>query len=211
MSEEYERHFRELLARRRRLRKLLRPLPRRANVRRYPVVKWFAEAARKRPFLWSLKRENVLPALYLGSIVSLWPLYGFQLVVAVFVALYARANLTITVALQFITNPLTLIPIYGFTYWVGRKLMGWMGVDTEFPAKLSFENLAEAGWDVFIALFLGGLVVGLGVALLSDITWRLLSWEARLFRNRLAAHRIRKELMEAAAKQPASSDPASGA
>lgn len=208
MSEEYERHFRELLARRRRLRKLLRPLPRRANVRRYPVVKWFAEAARKRPYLWSLKRENVLPALYLGSIVSLWPLYGFQLVVAVFVALYARANLTITVALQFITNPLTLIPIYGFTYWVGRKLMGVMGVDTEFPVKLSFENMAEAGWDVLIALFLGGLVVGLGVALICDITWRLLSWEARVFRNRLAAHRIRKELMEAAAKEQEGGDSA---
>ncbi|MBD8526376.1 DUF2062 domain-containing protein [Pseudomarimonas arenosa] len=208
MSEEYERHFRELLARRRRLRKLLRPLPRRANVRRYPVVKWFAEAARKRPFLWSLKRENVLPALYLGSIVSLWPLYGFQLVVAVFVALYARANLTITVALQFITNPLTLIPIYGFTYWVGRKVMGWMGVDTEFPSKLSFENMAEAGWDVLAALFLGGLVVGLGVALICDVSWRLLSWEARVFRNRLAAHRIRKELMEAAAKDRSGGDPA---
>ena len=57
-----------------------------------------------------------------------------------------------------------------------------------------------------IALFLGGLVVGLAVALICDVSWRLLSWEARVFRNRLAAHRIRKELMEAAAKD-ASSDP----
>lgn len=188
MSEEYDRHFRELLARRRRLRKLLRPLPRRANVRRYPVIKWFARQASSRPYLWSFRRENVLPALYVGGVVSLLPLYGIQLVVALGVAILFRANLTLTVALQFITNPLTIVPIYGFTAWVGTRLMHALAIGEHLPVPAFYAN----------ALMIGGVVVGLGVALLCDIAWRILAWEARQFRNRLAAHRIRRDLMLAA-------------
>ena len=54
------------LARRRRLRRWLKPLPRRANVDRYPVVRWFAAAARARPWLWSFRRREVLVSLYAG-------------------------------------------------------------------------------------------------------------------------------------------------
>jgi uncharacterized protein (DUF2062 family) len=196
MSEEYDRHFRELLARRRRLRKLLRPLPRRANVRRYPVIKWFAQQAASRPYLWSFRRENVLPALYVGGVVSLLPLYGVQLLAAMGVAILFRANLTLTVALQFITNPFTIVPIYGFTGWVGSRLMQTLGVGSELPSAAFYAN----------ALVIGGVVVGLGVALLCDIAWRFLAWEARQFRNRLAAHRIRRELMQAAQRDAASRD-----
>src|SRR3546814_6139453 len=37
---------------------LLRPLPRRANVSRYPVIKWFAGLARRLPFLWSFRAQH---------------------------------------------------------------------------------------------------------------------------------------------------------
>lgn len=189
MSEEYDRHFRELLARRRRLRRLLKPLPRRANVRRYPVIKWFAEKASKRPYLWSFKRENVLPALYVGSVVSLLPLYGFQILVALGVCLLFRANLTITVALQFITNPFTLVPIYAFTGWVGVVLMQLVGVGEELPKPIFLAN----------ALMVGGVVVGLATALLCDLAWRFLAWEARVFKQKLLLHRQRVEQARALA------------
>ena len=82
MPPELERHHRRLLARRRWLRRLLRPLPRRANVRRYPVIKWFAARAAQRPDLWSFKRQHVMRAIYAGSILALLPLYGVQFVLA---------------------------------------------------------------------------------------------------------------------------------
>ncbi len=175
MTEDLRRHRQDLRTRRRRLRILLKRLPRRANVHRYPVIRWFAHLAAKAPFLWSYKRKNLVPALYAGSVLAFLPLYGFQFVLAFGVALMMRANLTVTVALQFITNPFTILPIYGFTSLVGSRLMTAVGFGDELPTALFFTN----------ALFIGGVVVGLGVALLADLLWRFFAWEARRFRAQL--------------------------
>lgn len=179
MQHELDTHLLKLLRRRRWLRRLLRPLPRRANVRRYPVIKWFAEHAGRYPFLWSFKRQHVLPALYAGSVLALLPLYGVQLPIAFLIAVLLRANLTLTVALQFLTNPFTLVPIYGATAWVGSKLMTAFGVGADLPTPLFYAN----------ALFVGGAAVGLATALAADLGWRFGAWEAAQFRAKLAALR----------------------
>lgn len=167
---------RKWLARRRRLRRWLRPLPRRANVARYPVIKWFAEAARKRPYLWSFKRPQVLAALYAGSVLALLPVYGLQLLIGVLLAIGVRGNLTVMIALQMITNPLTLAPIYVGTHALGSWLIG-----------LSGHGGTSAVGSYLTALVVGGIVGGLALAGLLDLAWRLLAWEARHFRDQLQA------------------------
>jgi hypothetical protein len=168
---------RQWLARRRRLRRWLRPLPRRANVARYPVIKWFAEAARKRPYLWSFKRPQVLASLYAGSVLALMPVYGLQLLIGLLLAMLVRGNLTVMIALQMITNPLTLAPIYVGTHALGSWLIGLTGYGHGVSAAGSYIN----------ALVVGGLVGGTGLALALDLSWRLLAWEARRFRGQLQA------------------------
>lgn len=175
MKRERDRHLRELIRRRRFARRLLRPLPRRANVARYPVIKWFARHASKRPFLWSFKREHVLPALYGGAILALLPLFGVQFLAAFGAALLLRCNLTVTVGLQFITNPFTLLPIYGFTGYVGNSVMRMLDLGGNLGFVLGGAN----------ALVVGGIIVGVAVALVADIAWRIAAWEARRFRARM--------------------------
>lgn len=175
MRLEYERVLREWLQRRKRLRRLLRPLPRRGNVHRYPVIKWFAEHAHRRPYLWSYKRAQIVPALYVGSVIALLPIYGIQIVIAFACALLFRANLTVFVALQFVTNPLTIVPVYAFTGWVGTRLMPYLGLSETLPTAIYYAN----------ALFVGGVVIGLLFAVLADLSWRLIAWEARRFSARL--------------------------
>lgn len=178
--------------RRRRLRKLLKPLPRKANIARYPVVKWFADAARKRPYLWSFKRENVLPAVYAGTILSLMPTYGIQLIIAFAFAMLLRANLTLMAGLQFITNPLTVAPIYFFTDWVGLKIMAWTGIGTPPGGVETMNDLMQNVGAHFNALVIGGVVVGLFAAFVVDLTWRSLAWEARHFRQQM--QHLREEI-----------------
>lgn len=175
MHLEYERVLREWMLRRKRLRRMLRPLPRRGNVHRYPVIKWFAEHAQRRPYLWSYKRAQIIPALYVGSVISLLPIYGIQIIVAFIAALLFRGNLTVFVGLQFLTNPLTVVPVYAFTGWVGVCLMPYLGLTETLPGAVYYAN----------ALFIGGVVVGLLFAVAADVSWRLIAWEARRFTARL--------------------------
>lgn len=177
------------MLRRTRLRRLLRPLPRRSNLHRYPVIKWFAERARRHPFLWSFKRAQVIPALYVGSVISLAPVYGIQIVLAFAAALIFRANLTVMVALQFLTNPFTVVPIYAATGWLGATLMRYFGLGSEWPTALFYTN----------ALFIGGIVVGLLFAFFADMTWRALAWEARRFKQRLQQLRLKADAADALA------------
>jgi uncharacterized protein (DUF2062 family) len=171
---------RRWLARRRRLRRWLRPLPRRANVARYPVIKWFADAARTRPYLWSFKRPHVLASLYAGSVLAMMPVYGLQVAIGLALAILVRGNLTVMVALQMVTNPLTLGPIYYGTHSLGLWLLGLVGLAD-----------GAVGWGTRInALVVGGIVAGLALALVVDGLWRLVAWEARHFRGQLdALHR----------------------
>ena len=175
-TDDFERQHSAMLRRKRRLRRVLRKLPRRANLARYPVLKWFARHAQKAPFLWSFKRQNVMASLYLGSVLAFLPLYGIQVLLAFGAALLVRGNLTVMVALQFVTNPLTVIPIYGLTSWLGVRLMEWMGIGEQLHVALRATH----------GLFIGGVIVGLAFACVADLTWRLLAWEARVFRERLA-------------------------
>lgn len=168
---------RQWLARRRRLRRWLRPLPRRANVARYPFIKWFAAAARKRPYLWSFKRAQVMPSLYVGAVLALMPVYGLQVAIGLALAILVRGNLTVMIALQMVTNPLTLGPIYYGTHALGQWLIGLTGYGA---------GAGELGTRIN-ALVIGGLVAGLGFALLLDLGWRLLAWEARHFSAQLRA------------------------
>ncbi len=197
MHDELEQHRREYGQRLRRIRRLLRPLPRRATIARYPVLKWFAATARRSWFLWSFKRGPLLRAIYFGSVLALLPLMGVQLPLSLLLCILVRANLPVCAALQFITNPLSAVPVYGFTYLVGHWLLHHLGGSEGAYAPAAALALVEGGQllaaagDVLGGLLLGGVVVGLAVAVLVDLAWRLLVWEAGLFRERYRRARAR--------------------
>ena len=56
------------------------------------------------------------------------PIVGIQMIV-VFVSLVVRANLPLIVALQWISNPFTMGPIYFADYKIGMILFKLIGVD----------------------------------------------------------------------------------
>jgi len=149
----------------RRAKRFLRPLPRRATIHRYPVLKFFAQTARKRPYLWSFREQHVSSAIYVGCILAFLPAYGFQIVLAFFCALLFRSNLLITTGLQFITNPVTIAPIYLFTHRVGVYVINNWGLDMlPMPNQIMGNGYA---------LTIGGILVGLFSGLVLDLVFRI--------------------------------------
>ncbi|HSL84056.1 MAG TPA: DUF2062 domain-containing protein [Thermoanaerobaculia bacterium] len=180
-----ERHRAQRVARMGRLRRWLRPLPRRSNLPRYPVIRWFEEVARRRPYLWSFGPRPLRRAIYVGAVIAFLPVYGLQILLAFWAAVLLRANLAVTCALQLVTNPVTAGPLYYFTYRVGSFLIR--------TSELG-EGQGALGTRIN-ALVLGGIVVGLAAAVAVDLLYRLALWEARRLRDR---HRTVREAAEVA-------------
>ena len=157
----------------RRIKKFLRPLPRRSNVHRYPVLKWFSQTAYERSYLWSFRRTEISSALFWGIWISMLPIVGVQMIVVFFVSLLVRANLPLIVALQWISNPLTMGPIYFADYKIGLSVLNLLGVDYKKNKLLSPEyNWSEFSFsdllrliDTFPPMMVGGSVLGISLGL----------------------------------------------
>jgi len=126
-ADEHHHHRKEHFARIRRTKLFLRFMPRRAMFHKYPFIGRFADAARKRSYLWSFKTPEVRPALYVGSVLAFMPARGGPLPAAFLLALLLRLNVMVLGGLQFITNPLTAIGIYTVTYQVGKAVIDASG------------------------------------------------------------------------------------
>jgi uncharacterized protein len=172
-------------ARIRRVKQLLKWMPRRSNLDRYPVLKWFAKAARKRPYLWSFKVPSCTPAFYFGSLIAFMPLMGVQILLAFVAAIFLRANLPIMVGLQGISNPLTIPFLYPLYFIMGRRTMEFLGMGLEL-------NPIVGGMH---ATFLGGAIVGLAAGVTLDLFYRFMVFEARKHSLRRAP-RLRPDVLD---------------
>jgi len=198
MSHEESRRQRH--SRVRRAKAFLRYMPRRAAFHRYPIIGRFAQIARARPFLWSMKPRNLTKAFYAGSILSLLPVMGVQLPLAFALSLLLRTNLMVMGGLQLITNPATAAPIYAGTYIVGQAIINRTGLAPEVHVEPEFAGSLAAGEEVEIkaertdsprtwtarivgvvnALVIGGFVCGAVLGAILDIAYRLTRQQGRL-------------------------------
>ena len=167
----------------RRLKKWMRPLPRRSNIHRYPVLKWFSGMARRRVFLWSFRSREMVTALFLGLIVAFMPLVGIQMLIVFFLALWFRANLPVIVALQWVSNPFTMGPIYFADYQIGLAMMELFSIAPEPNPLLQPDydwahfELRDLGalLDTFPPMMLGGLALGSFIGLVVSVAYKWLA------------------------------------
>jgi len=134
--------------------------------------------------LWSFRISSAVPAIWWGVMLSMWPLYGIQIPLAILVAILFRANLPILVSLQMITNPITVIPIYYTAYNVGKLALSLFGLDYEslafyeigqllrsFTEGLWLENFQYFG-KVWLITFLGSTVLGTFFAATGSLVYK---------------------------------------
>ena len=112
-------------------------------------------------------REIAL-GLALGLFIGMTPTMGFQIVIAIFFAALLKWNKISAAIGVWITNPFTAPFIYGMTYIVGTKLIG-SRASLRLPSPLNLESalkMLEKAPEIFLALTVGGIVLGLPLAIL---------------------------------------------
>jgi uncharacterized protein (DUF2062 family) len=126
------------------------------------------------PNLWHLNRRSFAGALAVGLFVAFIPL-PTQMIIAAALAIIFRVNLAISVATVWITNPLTMPPMFYAAYWVGSLMMDIPPDPSGF--QFSLDTLMDslgASWKPFLlgCLVLGTLSSIVGYVLARTL-WRL--------------------------------------
>ena len=134
------------------------------------------------PQLWHLTRFSVSHAFLVGLFCAFMPV-PFQMILAAGGAIIFRANIAISVALVWITNPFTMPFLFGFAYLVGLWTLGQEAESTEF--ELSWEWLAANDfwgpflWGCFLCAICSAGLGYMGIRLF----WRLhilSAWQERI-------------------------------
>jgi len=120
--------------------------------------------------LWHLNRRSVSGGVAAGLFWALIPM-PMQMLAAAFTAVVCRINLPISVALVWLTNPLTMPPIFYFSYVVGTWLLGTPADAGEF--QMSLEWIGAELNAIWKPLYLGGLVLGILLGILGYCVMRL--------------------------------------
>ena len=126
--------------------------------------------------LWHMRRRSVAGACAIGLFCAFIPL-PFQMLIAAGFAIIFRCNLPISVALVWVTNPITMPPLFFLAYKLGVFL-----TDTHlasFDFELSFNWLFTELRERWRPFMVGCFFLGTSAALFGFITARIL-WRIRV-------------------------------
>lgn len=151
-----------------------------------PFAFVFGDAA-----FWSLNRRNVTRAVALGFFIAFMPPVIPHTLLALLAAIALRVNIPVTLAAIFLTNPVTMVPLYYAAYWSGCFVLGIKPLT----------RLPQAGPDSWLPAFhgpfmepfiLGCLMLGLAAAVGAYIVLGL-SWHFTLVYKFYKRKRLRRE------------------
>ena len=128
------------------------------------------------PRYWGIRRRTAVPAFATGLFVAWMPFPGHP-IVAMLAALALRINIPVALVTTFISNPLTMYPMYYSAYELGRKILGRPSIAFNF--ELSLDWVTDKFLTIWQPLTLGCLILATVSALVGYVVLDLL-WRASL-------------------------------
>lgn len=160
-----------------------RYLPNQQDLQKHYYFRRFNTLIRQ-PRLWHCNRHSIAIACFIGLFVAMIPLPMQMLIAASSAALF-QANLPLSVSLVWISNPITMPPLFYFAYQLGAKLLQLETV-TLSSESLSLDSIASNFLSIWLPLLTGSLLLGtlLGLAGFYTVNWIwrrnvLLRWHLR--------------------------------
>ena len=159
-----------------------RYLPSHITIRESKYLRIFGSLLHE-PNLWHLNRRSASGAFGIGLFFAFWPV-PFQMFFSTAAAIIFRVNLPLSLATVWLTNPLTMPPIFYGAYLVGSTVLG-TDVD-HFAFELIWSWLIESVSTIGPAFILGCGICSVFFGLLGyfslDWIWKMSvirAWKAR--------------------------------
>ncbi len=160
-------------------------------VKEHPSLQFLGKLLHE-PNLWHMNRRSVSRAFMVGLFCAFLPM-PFQMVVATVIGIWARSNLPISIGLVWLTNPITMPPIFYFTYLIGTWILG--APDHPIEVELSVEWFTAELANIWQPLLLGSMLCAVIFAVLGYAGIRL-AWRihvVRAWRKRQAARQTEQK------------------
>lgn len=161
---------------------------------------WLGRYLQPRPWLWVAHRRKVAIGVAVGLAVGVIPL-PIQMLLGALCAVALRCNVAAAVAATWLTNPFTLVPIWGLALWLGSLVVPTDGAG-QSPAALALQWGAPSTWGPafwawlqamgpawLVGMPLAALVLGLAAYVVVFYAWTAVIKLERLRRLRLRARR----------------------
>jgi len=123
--------------------------------------------------LWGIRRKTVVPAFALGVFIAFMPTPGHTLTGAL-LALALRVNIPVAALTTWISNPLTMGPIYYLAYRLGQSLLGTPL--RQFEYEMSWSWVSNTFMTIWQPMLLGCILLGATASVVGyialDLLWR---------------------------------------
>ena len=146
-------------------------LPTRNDIENHRALSWAKPLMNNKEY-WKLNEQSISRAVFIGILISFVPL-PIQMILAVLLGLFLRANLILSAALVWISNPVTIPPIFYFCYRLGRWLMQAHSPSLS-EQGMSMKTIVSNPHLILQPLLLGSLIAGIVCATLGYIVVRLI-------------------------------------
>lgn len=157
-----------------------------------------------------LHADDTPHAIALGAAVATFvaflPLVGLQTVISISLAAALRANKAVCIPIVWITNPFTLVPIYGACFGLGRWVMASPQhtdsavVLNELGQQQQLNILTQEFWRDFFSRLAGlGLELWVGCAIVGVVlgaaSYLAALWGVSAYREKRRLRLLRKSLL----------------
>ncbi|MEW6386778.1 MAG: DUF2062 domain-containing protein [Thermodesulfobacteriota bacterium] len=133
--------------------------------------------------------------MFLGVFIGMTPTIPLHSILALTLAPLLRISPVTAYLGIWVSNPVTMVPLYVIAYEVGRRIL-FRGEHIRFPETLDLHNILDFVWRGGLALQVGGLIIALPAAI---IAYFLTLWVVQRYERRRQAHKV-------ASAQPFSQD-----
>lgn len=149
-----------------------RYMPDHRTVREHKYLQFLGRSLHE-PNLWHLNRRSASGAFAAGLFCAFLPI-PFQMVPAAILAILFRVNLPISIALVWITNPVTMPPVFYFCYKVGAWILGLPPQPWVFEASLEWLLGMGSLWKPFLlgSFLVASFTSAMGYLVIRGL-WRL--------------------------------------
>jgi uncharacterized protein (DUF2062 family) len=174
--------------------RLLRYLPSPSQLRENPALRPVAHLL-DRAEIWHLNRRSASGAVFIGLFCAFLPV-PMQMVIAAALAIAARCNLPLAVVLVWISNPVTIPPLFYFTYRLGAWLLDMQLATDNIEVNFTWlrNNLGSIGYPLLFGSLVCGWVAGVSGFFLTRVLWRIhivTRWRARRKRRKERLMQVR--------------------